>query len=150
MLMKVLKGSAKATKKLKSLSNVLDEKGLSKYCGGRRISYGFEKLAEEEYLMSYGWYFYEALGIDACILVEYAGLNPLEVYAQIVLQELVAQLWLHDLAKMDLHLVVKMIGYAETKAATLIWDLNSRQSMGHLNEFTFDLFFFILDCIFNS
>ncbi|KAF3457553.1 hypothetical protein FNV43_RR02211 [Rhamnella rubrinervis] len=45
--------------------------------------------------------FYEALGIDACILVEYRGLNPFGVMQR-------------------------------QKGVTLIWDLNSRQSMGHL------------------
>ncbi|KAF3455554.1 hypothetical protein FNV43_RR00186 [Rhamnella rubrinervis] len=91
----------------------------------------FKSMFPREVLLCRVGNFYEALGIDACILVEYAGLNPF------------GGLRSDSTPRAGCPVV-------RPKAATLIWDLNSRQSMGHLNEFTFDLFFFILDCIFNS
>ncbi|KAF3457537.1 hypothetical protein FNV43_RR02195 [Rhamnella rubrinervis] len=114
---KVLKGSAKASKKLKALNNVLDEKGLSNILWWKermqackkpstvqlvkRLEYSnllgldvnlksgslkegtlnweilqFKSKFPREVLLCRVGDFYEALGIDACILVEYAGLNP--------------------------------------------------------------------------
>nr|XP_048333226.1 DNA mismatch repair protein MSH1, mitochondrial isoform X3 [Ziziphus jujuba var. spinosa] len=113
---KVLKGSAKVTKKLKAL-NVLDEKGLSNILWWKermqacrkpstiqllkRLEYSnllgldvnlkngslkegtlnweilqFKSKFPREVLLCRVGDFYEAIGIDACILVEYAGLNP--------------------------------------------------------------------------
>ncbi|OIV90634.1 hypothetical protein TanjilG_01715 [Lupinus angustifolius] len=56
---KVVRGSSKAAKKHKAQNNVLDDKNLSHILWWKEVGD-----------------FYESIGIDACILVEYAGLNP--------------------------------------------------------------------------
>ncbi|KAB1219312.1 DNA mismatch repair protein MSH1, mitochondrial [Morella rubra] len=80
---KVLRGNSKTTKKAKASNNALNDKDLSHLLWWkepkRTLNWEilqFKSRFPREVLLCRVGDFYEAIGIDACILVEYAGLNP--------------------------------------------------------------------------